>query len=206
MVVVRVRLLGLSKMWRVRTACMFPWVYEDSWLRNCARSLLMFLGVIFWGNAAVLTFGGCFVILFSELKSTMGQAFNQYNGTYSLAHGSRTVDMLQKKLQCCGLHNYTDWLKASAASWRLPSERSRVPRSCCKKYVDCEGDLSQLDQLFQEGCLRKLQDQLHYGMKFLFSCCVVLSVLEVLAGVSNGILMSHQPFYDFRFLESSVFS
>uniref|UniRef100_A0A8C9LAK6 Uncharacterized protein n=1 Tax=Pavo cristatus TaxID=9049 RepID=A0A8C9LAK6_PAVCR len=126
-----------------------------------------------------------------SLGYTMGQAFNQYNGTHSLARGSGTVDMLQKKLQCCGLQNYTDWLKASAASWHFPSEKSHVPRSCCKKYADCGGDLNQLDQLFQEGCLRKL---------------VVLSVLELLAGASNGILMSHQPFYDFRFLESSVFS
>lgn len=281
MVVVRDRLLGLSKMWRVRSARMFLWVYEDSWLRNFARFLLLFLGVIFWASATVLTFGGCFVILLCknyhylfqesffplpgwlavvaalvllptgilaisvsvrnsryhqgtlmhlllvllclqvslavltqlysiwmavELKSTMGQVFNQYNGTHSLARGSGTVDMLQKKLQCCGLQNYTDWLKRPAASWHSLSEKSRVPRSCCKKYAACRGDLNQLDQLFQEGCLRKLQDQLHYGMKFLFSCCVMLSVLELLAGASNGILMSHQPFYDLRFLESSAFS
>lgn len=281
MVVVRGKLLGLSKMWRVRNARMSLWISEDSLLRNFARVLLLFLGVIFWASATVLTFGGCSVILLCknyhhffhesffplpgwlavvaalvllptgilaisvsvrnsryhqgtlmhlllvllclqvslavltqfysiwmavELKNTMGQAFNQYNGTNSLARGSGTVDMLQKKLQCCGLQNYTDWLKASAASWHFPSKKSHIPRSCCKKYVDCGGDLNHLDQLFQEGCLRKLQDQLHYGMKFLFSCCVVLSVLELLAGASNGILMSHQPFYDLGFLESSVFS
>ncbi|NXJ16844.1 TSN3 protein, partial [Odontophorus gujanensis] len=243
--------------------------------RNFARSLLMFLGVIFWGSAAVLTFGGCFVILLcknysyffqesffplpgwlavvaalvllpigilsisvsarssryhqgtlmhlllvllclqvslavltqfysvwmaAELKSTMGQAFSQYNSTHSLAYGSRTVDALQEKLQCCGLQNYTDWLKASASSWYFPSEEPHVPRSCCKKYAECGGDINQVDQFFQEGCLRKLQGQLHYGMNFLFSCCVVLSVLELLAGAGNGILMSHQPFYELRFL------
>uniref|UniRef100_A0A8C2SUK6 Tetraspanin n=1 Tax=Coturnix japonica TaxID=93934 RepID=A0A8C2SUK6_COTJA len=123
-----------------------------------------------------------------ELKSTMGQAFNQYNGTHSLARGSGTVDMLQEKLQCCGLRNYTDWLNASAAFWHFPSEKSHVPRSCCKKHEDCGSDLNQPDQLFQEGCLRKLQDQIHYRMSFLFFCCVVLSVLELLAGASNVLL------------------
>ncbi|XP_072216183.1 tetraspanin-36-like [Excalfactoria chinensis] len=268
-------------MWRVRSARVPLWFYEDSWLRIFARFLLLFLGVIFWASAAALAFGGCFVILFCknyhyffqefffplpgwlavvtalillptgilavsvstrnsryhqgtlmylllvllclqvslavltqfysvwmavELKSTMGQAFKQYDGTHSLARGSGTVDTLQKKLQCCGLQNYTDWLNASAAFSHFPSETSHVPRSCCKKYVDCGSDLHQLDQLFQEGCLGKLQDQIHYGMSFLFFCCVVLGVLELLAGASNGILMSCQPFYDFRFLESSVFS
>uniref|UniRef100_G1N9L7 Tetraspanin n=1 Tax=Meleagris gallopavo TaxID=9103 RepID=G1N9L7_MELGA len=226
---------------------------------NVARILLLLLGVIFCASAAVLTFGGYFVILLCknyhhffpesffplpgwlavvaalillpagilaisisvrnsryrqgtlmhlllvllclqvslavltqfysiwmsvELKNTMGQAFNQYNGTNSLTRGSGTVDMLQKKLQCCGLQNYTDWLKGSAASWHFPLEKAHIPRSCCKKYADCGGDLNQLDQLFQEGCLRKLQDQLYYGMKFLFSCCVVLGILELLAGAN----------------------
>ncbi|NXC49894.1 TSN3 protein, partial [Penelope pileata] len=137
----------------------------------------------------------------SELKSTMGQAFYQYNGTYSLAPGSMAVDVLQKEFQCCGIQNYTDWLKASAASWHFPAGKARVPRSCCKeKYSDCRGDLYQLEQLFQEGCLRKLQDRLYFGMKFLVCCCAVLSVLELLAGASNGILMRHRPFHDFRFL------
>ncbi|XP_015705427.1 tetraspanin-3-like [Coturnix japonica] len=281
MVVVRGRLLHLSKMWRVRSARLPLWLYEDSRLRSFARLLLLFLGVIFLASAIVLIFSGCFVILFCknyryffqefffplpgwlavvtaliliptgilailvfarnscyhqgtlmyllivllclqvsltvltqfystwmavELKSTMGQAFNQYNGTHSLARGSGTVDMLQEKLQCCGLRNYTDWLNASAAFWHFPSEKSHVPRSCCKKHEDCGSDLNQPDQLFQEGCLRKLQDQIHYRMSFLFFCCVVLSVLELLAGASNGILMSSVPLYDIGFLDSSVFS
>ncbi|NXL87211.1 TSN3 protein, partial [Alectura lathami] len=137
----------------------------------------------------------------AELKSTMGQVFYQYNGTYSVASGSRPVDVLQEKLECCGIQNYTDWLNASGASWNFKPEKAQVPRSCCKEeYSGCRGDLHQLEQLFQEGCLRKLQDQLWFGMEFLFCCCLVLSVLELLAAASNGILMRQRPFHDFRFL------
>ncbi|KFP12976.1 Tetraspanin-3, partial [Egretta garzetta] len=244
--------------------------------RPFARSLLRFLGFLFWGAAAALAFSGIFVILMyknyrylfqesflslpgwlavaaalillptgllavsiaakgsryqqgalmylllvllclemssavlaqlysirmaSELKSTMGYLVYQYNGTDSQGPDSRAVDAVQRKLQCCGIQNYTDWLKATAASWHLPAEKAWVPESCCKeKYSHCGGDLGHLEQLFQEGCLKKLEDWLHFVMLYIFSCCIVLSVLELLAGVSNGILMRHQPFHDLRIL------
>ncbi|NWQ86158.1 TSN36 protein, partial [Burhinus bistriatus] len=137
----------------------------------------------------------------SELKNTMGYLVYQYNGIHSQGPGSRAVDAVQRKLQCCGVQNYTDWLKATAASWHLPDEKAHVPESCCKeKYSHCRGDLDHLEQLFQEGCLKKLEDWLHFVMLYLFWCCTVLSTLELLAGVSNGILMRYQPLHDFRFL------
>uniref|UniRef100_A0A493TNI2 Tetraspanin-3-like n=3 Tax=Anas TaxID=8835 RepID=A0A493TNI2_ANAPP len=142
----------------------------------------------------------------TDLKSTMGHLFYQYNGTHSQAPGSSAVDVVQKRLQCCGVQNYTDWLKTASASWHLLAENVRVPESCCKeKYSLCRGELHQLEQLFQEGCLRKLEDRLHFAMLYLFCCCAVLIVVELLAGASNGILMRHQPFHNLRILDSSTF-
>ncbi|NWX92252.1 TSN36 protein, partial [Nothoprocta ornata] len=137
----------------------------------------------------------------SELKSTMGHLFYHYNGPYSENPGSKAVDKIQRKLQCCGVQNYTDWLTASTVSWHLQTEKACAPESCCKeKHSHCRDDLCQLEHLFQEGCLRKLEDQVHFVMLYLFWCCVVLGILELLAGFSNGILMRHQPFQDFRIL------
>ncbi|KAM9167406.1 tetraspanin-36-like [Mergus octosetaceus] len=142
----------------------------------------------------------------NDLKSMMGHLFYRYNETRSQAPGSSAVDVVQKRLQCCGVQNYTDWLKTASASWHLLAENAHVPGSCCKeKYSVCRGELHQLEQLFQEGCLRKLEDQLHFATLYLFCCCVVLTVIELLAGASNGILMRHQPFHDLRVLESSTF-
>ncbi|NXD84783.1 TSN3 protein, partial [Halcyon senegalensis] len=139
--------------------------------------------------------------LASELKSSMGHLFHQYNGTDSQDTVIRAVDAVQRKLQCCGVQNYTDWLNATATSWHLPDEKAHVPKSCCEeKYSDCRGDLDHLEQLFQEGCLKKLNDWLHFVMLYLFWCCVVLSVLELLAGVINGFLMRCQPFHDLQIL------
>ncbi|KAM9262921.1 tetraspanin-3-like [Morus bassanus] len=143
----------------------------------------------------------------SELKSTMGYLFHQYNGTHSQGSGSRALDVLQRNLQCCGVQNYTDWLKARDASWHLPDEKFHLPESCCKeKYSHCRGDLGHLEQLFQEGCLKKLEDQLHFVVLYVFWCCILLSVLELFAVISNGILMRHRPFHDFQILNSSTFS
>ncbi|XP_014810272.1 PREDICTED: tetraspanin-3-like [Calidris pugnax] len=258
------------------------WLYEDSWLRPFARSLLWLLGFIFWGSAAALAFGGILVILMhenygylfpesflvlpgwlaivaalillpagvlaisisakssryqqgalmyllllllclemssailadfytlrlaSEMQSTMSYLVYQYNGTHSQGPGSEAVDVVQRQLQCCGVQNYTDWLKSTAASWHLLAEEARVPKSCCKeKYSHCRGDLSHLEQLFQEGCLKKLDDRLHVVMLYVFWCCTVIGILELLAGVSNGILMRYLPFHDFSFLDSSTLS
>ncbi|NXI92848.1 TSN3 protein, partial [Psophia crepitans] len=244
--------------------------------RYFARSLLRFLGFVYWGTAAALAFGGISVILIhknyrylfqdsfvslpgwlavaaalillptgvlaisisakssryqqgalmylllvllclqvssavlaqlysiqvaSELKSTMDYLVYQYDGTHSPDSGSRAVDAVQRKLQCCGIQNYTDWINVSATSWHLSAEKARVPQSCCKKmYSHCRGDLGHLEHFFQEGCLKRLQDQLHFVMFYVFWCCTLLSVLELLAGVSNGILMRHQPFHDLRIL------
>uniref|UniRef100_A0A8B9MRJ8 Uncharacterized protein n=1 Tax=Accipiter nisus TaxID=211598 RepID=A0A8B9MRJ8_9AVES len=148
------------------------WYSEDSWLRLFARFLLTFLVL-----AQIYS-----IRMASELKSSIGYLVYHYNGTHSQASGNSTMDVLQRKLQCCGAQNYTDWLKETAASWRLPAEKAYVPESCCKEeYFHCTGDLGHLEQFFQEGCLK--------------------NVLELLAGVSNGILMTRETFYNLRFLE-----
>ncbi|NXD04099.1 TSN3 protein, partial [Certhia familiaris] len=133
----------------------------------------------------------------SQLESAMGVLVHQHNWTCSQDPGNSAVDEIQRKLQCCGVHNYTDWLKASS-SW---NHQACVPESCCKeKHFHCRGDLSHVEQLSEEGCLKKLEDQLCFAMLYIFWCCIVLSILEILAGVSNGILMRHQPFHELRIL------
>ncbi|NXT60375.1 TSN3 protein, partial [Chaetops frenatus] len=134
----------------------------------------------------------------SQLESSVGFLVHQHNWTCSQDPGNSVVDVIQRKLQCCGVHNYTDWLKASSLSRYHPA---CVPESCCKKrYSHCRGDLGHVEELSEEGCLKKLEDKMCFAMLYLFWCCTVLSILELLAGGSNGILMRHQPFHDFRIL------
>uniref|UniRef100_A0A8C8RF03 Tetraspanin n=1 Tax=Pelusios castaneus TaxID=367368 RepID=A0A8C8RF03_9SAUR len=67
--------------------------------------------------------------LTSELGYIMAHFFHQYNGTYSHHPSNRAVDVIQRQLQCCGVHNYTEG----------------VPESCCKE----EGCLKKLDYRLQ---------------------------------------------------------
>ncbi|NXN17097.1 TSN3 protein, partial [Indicator maculatus] len=137
----------------------------------------------------------------SELKTTMGYLVSQYNGTPSKDPGDAVMDMVQRRLQCCGVQNYTEWLKTTAPSWHLPAERPHVPESCCKeRHSDCTGDLNHLDQIFQEGCLKKLEDWFDFYMLYVFWCCVVLSVLGLVTIFINGLLMRHESFHSLQFL------
>ncbi|NWW15248.1 TSN3 protein, partial [Falcunculus frontatus] len=134
----------------------------------------------------------------SHLESSMGYLVDQHNWTCSQDPGNSAVDVMQRKLRCCGVHNYTDWLKASSSSWHHPA---CVPESCCKEtHSHCRGDLGHVEQLSKEGCLKKLEDQLCFAMMYVFWCCTLLSILELLAGVSNGILMRRQPFHELSIL------
>ncbi|NXI00796.1 TSN3 protein, partial [Pachycephala philippinensis] len=134
----------------------------------------------------------------SQLESAMGYLVHQHTWTCSQDPGSSPVDVMQRKLQCCGVHNYTDWLKASSSSSYHPA---CVPESCCKeKHSHCSGDLDHVEQLSEEGCLKKLDNQLCFAMRYVFWSCTVLGILELLAGVSNGILMRRQTSCDLSIL------
>ncbi|XP_054253618.1 tetraspanin-3-like [Indicator indicator] len=142
----------------------------------------------------------------SKLKTTMGYLVSQYNGTPSKDPGSGAVDKVQRRLRCCGVGNYTDWLKTTASSWHLPAERHHVPESCCKeRHSDCTGDLNHLDQIFQEGCLKKLEDWFDFLMLYVFWCSVVLSVLGLVTTVINGLLKKYESFHSLQFLDSYTF-
>ncbi|NWR41663.1 TSN3 protein, partial [Regulus satrapa] len=133
----------------------------------------------------------------SQLESALGYLVHQHKWTCSHDSGSSAVDVIQRKLKCCGVHNYTDWLKVSS-SWYHPA---CVPESCCKeKHSHCKGDLGHVEQLSEEGCLKKLEDKLCFVMLYIFWCCTLLCILELLAAVSNGILMRRQPFCEVCFL------
>ncbi|XP_028905833.1 tetraspanin-3-like isoform X1 [Ornithorhynchus anatinus] len=137
-----------------------------------------------------------------ELKA-MDQLFHWYIRNSSNPHSS-PVDELQEQLECCGLHNYTDWVIDLS-----PSQASHLwlPESCCKKSsANCTGDPARPDLLYQEGCRTKLEQRLEFTLSFVFWCCMVVGCLQLLAAIANGILMKQQPLPDYHILESAKFS
>lgn len=55
---------------------------------------------------------------------------------------------LFSQLQCCGIHNYSDW---QYTHWYQESKNNSVPMSCCKSNVgSCTGSLTHPENLYQE--------------------------------------------------------
>ncbi|XP_078241008.1 tetraspanin-3 [Pogona vitticeps] len=141
-----------------------------------------------------------------QLKNNMQPFFHRCNRTAPAHCGSEAVDTIHKQLGCCGLSNYTDWM-------RMPQNHLRTtrpgiaPESCCKgTHLDCHGNMSEPEKLFEEGCLKKLEERLSFVMQYMAWCCVVVGCLEILAALVNGMLMKEQPYRDFHLLESATFS
>lgn len=102
--------------------------------------------------------------------------YDEYNGTNSNAQ-SRVIDYVQRQvrtespckpvrivltervvdinleslfsqLQCCGIHNYSDW---QYTHWYEESKNNSVPISCCKSNVgSCTGSFTHPEDLYQE--------------------------------------------------------
>ncbi|XP_061473166.1 tetraspanin-3-like [Rhineura floridana] len=140
-----------------------------------------------------------------QLENNMDHFFHRYNRTAPNHYSNEAVDTIHKQLKCCGIYNYTDWIVALPT--HLQMGHFFAPKSCCEEaYLGCNGNISQLEMLFQEGCLKKLEERLHLVMQCVAWCCTVVGCLEMLVAVSNGILMREQPFQDFRILDSAAFS
>lgn len=131
----------------------------------------------------------------------MRSAFQQYNGT---SVGGNSVNRIQNELHCCGLQNYTDW---ETTSWYQHNDNHTVPKSCCNvTYSACSGNITEPNELYLEGCFVKLHHRLTFYLFWLVWSGIGIIGTEVLAVIFDGILMSRNPFQDFRILDSGTFA
>ncbi|KAM4809913.1 tetraspanin-3-like isoform 1-T1 [Rhinophrynus dorsalis] len=133
-----------------------------------------------------------------ELKPMLN-AFEQYNDSKS----ETAVNKIQQQLQCCGLQNYSDWTNTS---WYNKSGHF-VPKTCCNVvFSSCSGNITESSEFYHEGCFVKLHQKLSYFMTWLFWAFIAVICVEVLAAAGDGVLMTRNPFQDFRILDSATFT
>ncbi|KAG5281024.1 hypothetical protein AALO_G00066620 [Alosa alosa] len=107
--------------------------------------------IIFAAEVAALVCGFIYMgRINGSLEKSMTTVFEKYDGQNP---ESRTVDLLQSQLQCCGVSNYTDW---TSMPW-YSSHNNTVPLSCCKNTTTCTGRPDQPDQLNTQGCEIQLE-------------------------------------------------
>ncbi|KAM4707254.1 tetraspanin-3-like [Discoglossus pictus] len=168
---------------------------------RCKQGTFMYFIVVLIcleATAAILAF--VYVNRIDYELNPMTEAFSQYNGSDS----DRTVNKIQAQLKCCGLNNYTYW---ETNSWYIQYGNFSVPKSCCDKVFPlCTGNISASNEIYHEGCYEKLHDKISFHMTLLFWSCIGVLCSEVLAAINDGVLMTRNPFQDFRILDSATFT
>ncbi|XP_061772965.1 tetraspanin-3-like isoform X1 [Nerophis ophidion] len=146
-------------------------------------AFVVILLLVFLTEVAVVVLGYVYrAKVEDDVNDTIQEVYNEYNGTNSNAQ-SRAIEYLQRQLECCGIHNYSDWQNTP---WFKVSKNNRVPVSCCKANIGgvCTGSLAHPEDLYQEGCevlvVKKLKEIMMYVIctAFTFSAIQILGMLS----------------------------
>ncbi|XP_060919492.1 tetraspanin 37 isoform X1 [Labrus mixtus] len=125
----------------------------------------------------------------SELASLAG-VFQEYTGS-SQDPKSLAVDVTQEELQCCGVHDYRDWLDTS---WFNVTGGELVPYSCCNSsFPSCNGTVGQPWKLNTQGCQVKLEISFQFLLDLIIWCSPAVFLVELVMFVILGQLMRDQP-------------
>ncbi|XP_074517595.1 tetraspanin 37 [Sebastes fasciatus] len=132
----------------------------------------------------------------SEIAPLSG-VFQKYTGS-SQDPNSRAVDATQEELQCCGIHDYRDWMETS---WFNRTGGLWVPHSCCNStFPSCNGTVDQPWQLYTKGCQVKLEMSLQFVLSFIIWGSPLVFLVEVVLFVNVAQLMRDQPLMDYQVL------
>lgn len=137
-----------------------------------------------------------YVKLDSETVPLSG-AFHNYTGR-SHDKVSQAVDAAQQELQCCGVHDFRDWLQTP---WFNHTGGLSFPHSCCNStFSHCNGSVYQPWQLYTQGCQVKLETSFQFVLSFIFWCGPVILLVEVVNLLLVAQLMMDQTFMEYHLL------
>lgn len=132
----------------------------------------------------------------SEIAPLSG-VFQKYTGS-SQDPNSRAVDITQEEWQCCGVHDYRDWLETA---WFNHTGGLSVPHSCCNStFPSCNGTVDQPWQLYTQGCQVRLEMALRFVLSFIMWGSVLVFLVELVLFLTVAQLMSHQPLMEYHIL------
>ncbi|XP_053291024.1 tetraspanin 37 isoform X1 [Pleuronectes platessa] len=178
----------------VASGCLGSWLsLRDS---ICLQGLFVYLLVVVFcleSTATALAYYHS-VKLDSETASLSG-VFQNYTGK-SDDPSSRAVDTMQEQLQCCGVHDYRDWL---TTSWFNRTGELALPQSCCNStFLSCNGTVEQ--QIYKQGCQVKLEKALQFVLRFIIWGLPVVFLVEVVVLIMLAQLMRERPFMEYQIL------
>uniref|UniRef100_A0A3Q3VZ58 Tetraspanin n=1 Tax=Mola mola TaxID=94237 RepID=A0A3Q3VZ58_MOLML len=140
-------------------------------------TFVVILLLVFMTEVAVVILGYVYrAKIEDEVNRSIKNVFDEYNGTNSNAQ-SRAIDYIQRQLQCCGIHNYSDW---QYTHWYKESKDNSVPFSCCKNHGWCSGSLTQPEDLYQEGCEALVVKKLREIMMYVIGTALAFAAIQIL--------------------------
>uniref|UniRef100_A0A3Q2FCV7 Tetraspanin-3 n=1 Tax=Cyprinodon variegatus TaxID=28743 RepID=A0A3Q2FCV7_CYPVA len=145
-----------------------------------SKTVLVFLNLIFWVE--------------DEVNSSIMKVYDEYNGTNSNAQ-SRAIDYIQRQLQCCGIHNSSDWRETH---WYKETKNDSVPISCCKT-AGCTGSMTHPEDLYQEGCEALVVKKLQEIMMYVICTALTFAAIQMLGMLCACVVLcrrSRDPAYE----------
>ncbi|XP_072241937.1 tetraspanin-3 [Leuresthes tenuis] len=160
-------------------------------------TFVVILLLVFMTEVAVVVLGYVYRAKVEvEVNSSIAKVYDEYNGTNSNAQ-SRAIDYVQRQLQCCGIHNYSDWQRTR---WYEESKNNSVPISCCKAATaGCTGSLSHPEDLYQEGCEALVVKKLKEIMMYVIWTALTFAAIQMLGMLCACVVLcnrSRDPPYE----------
>ncbi|XP_036981245.1 tetraspanin 37 isoform X1 [Acanthopagrus latus] len=180
----------------VVTGCLGSWLsLKDS---TCLQGLFVYLLVLVFcleSTASALAYFQSTQVD-SEIAPLRG-VFQKYAGSRQDPN-SHAVDATQAELQCCGVHDYKDWLDTS---WFNRTGGHSVPHSCCNStFTSCNGTLDQPWKLYTQGCQMKLEMVFQFVLSFIIWGSPLVFVVEIALFLTIAQLMREQPLMEYQVL------
>ncbi|TRZ07426.1 hypothetical protein HGM15179_019682 [Zosterops borbonicus] len=115
------------------------------------------------------------------VEDGLWEAMRRYDQDPSL---TTALDAFQKEFQCCGVHNYTDWVA-------IPRFRDNdtVPRSCCRINTDTCNVRPTPQTIYEKGCLPSLEGWVRRNILLLAAVALGVALFEVLGVLFSCCLM-----------------
>ena len=115
-----------------------------------------------------------------------------------------TVDLIQRRLKCCGFESFKDWeVNPLFSCYSADLQTCNLPTSCCKATRNkrgCSysifGDSDRENSVYSEGCLNRIQDWSKYNLLFISIAFLFLVVPQVVVIILVRRHLRHLSFQD----------
>ncbi|XP_074836487.1 tetraspanin-16 [Carettochelys insculpta] len=117
-------------------------------------------------------------IILDKSLSTLKKKYSGYKHDDIVSYGWNAFML---KLNCCGVHNYTDF---SGSAFQMRTNLT-YPKSCCKEPESpaCDGRDVSSEVIHQEGCFRKLVSLIKEKSLLLGGIAIGAALLQLAAMV-----------------------